>query len=158
MAQRFSRPPDYQLSQLSNLCYMGKIGYLHLPIIYRRCFNEIRLENLTLLSDHVYIKLGHPDGTRTHKFHLERVMTVTYSSTGRYIGGGREDRTLAHLSAPNGLANRPLHHLGTPPLLGGSDGIRTHEGLLQWCCRPLRSTASDTEPISTGVHAEGRTQ
>lgn len=27
---------------------------------------------------------GHPEGTRTPKFHLERVMTVTSSSTGRY--------------------------------------------------------------------------
>ena len=31
------------------------------------------------------------------------------------IGGAGEGRTLAPVSRPNGLANRPLHHLSTAP-------------------------------------------
>ena len=96
---------------------MGKIGYLHLPIIYRRCFNEIRLENLTLLSDHVYMKFGHLEGTRTPKFHLERVMTVTSSSTRRFYWRRRRgSNSRAGFRPPSSLAGNPLHHLGTPPL------------------------------------------
>lgn len=36
---------------------------------------------------------GHPEGTRTPRFHLERVMTLTSSSTGRFNGAGNGNRT-----------------------------------------------------------------
>ena len=66
---------------------------------------------LALTGQTAYVRVRNFTAFLPHNFRKEPL-----SALGSDVFGGEGGiRTLAPVTRPSGLANRPLHHLGTPP-------------------------------------------